>query len=38
MRSTVPGERQDGDETASPIKVLLIAGIIGCIVDLKVVS
>jgi quaternary ammonium compound-resistance protein SugE len=27
-----------GDEIASPIKVLLIAGVIGCIVGLKVVS
>ena len=27
-----------GDETASPVKVLLIAGVVGCIVGLKVVS
>ena len=27
-----------GDETASPIKVVLIAGVIGCIVGLKMVS
>jgi quaternary ammonium compound-resistance protein SugE len=27
-----------GDETASPVKVLLIAGVIGCIAGLKVVS
>ena len=27
-----------GDETASPVKVLLIAGVVGCIAGLKVVS
>jgi quaternary ammonium compound-resistance protein SugE len=27
-----------GDETASPVKVLLIAGLVGCIAGLKVVS
>ena len=27
-----------GDETSSPVKVVLIAGVIGCIVGLKVVS
>ena len=27
-----------GDEAASPVKVLLIAGVIGCIAGLKVVS
>jgi quaternary ammonium compound-resistance protein SugE len=27
-----------GDETASPIKVLLITGVIGCIAGLKIVS
>jgi quaternary ammonium compound-resistance protein SugE len=27
-----------GDETASPVKVLLIAGAVGCIAGLKVVS
>lgn len=27
-----------GDEVASPIKILLIAGVIGCIVGLKLVS
>ena len=27
-----------GEETASPVKVLLIAGVIGCIAGLKVVS
>lgn len=27
-----------GDETASPIKVVLIAGVIGCIIGLKMVS
>jgi quaternary ammonium compound-resistance protein SugE len=27
-----------GDETASPVKLLLIAGLIGCIAGLKVVS
>jgi quaternary ammonium compound-resistance protein SugE len=27
-----------GDETASPVKLLLIAGVIGCIAGLKVVS
>ena len=28
----------NGDETASPVKVLLIAGVVGCIAGLKVVS
>ncbi len=27
-----------GEETASPVKVLLIAGVVGCIAGLKVVS
>ena len=27
-----------GDETASPVKVLLIAGVVGCIAGLKMVS
>jgi quaternary ammonium compound-resistance protein SugE len=27
-----------GDDTASPVKVLLIAGVVGCIAGLKVVS
>jgi quaternary ammonium compound-resistance protein SugE len=27
-----------GDETASPVKVLLIAGVVGCIAGLKVAS
>jgi quaternary ammonium compound-resistance protein SugE len=27
-----------GDETASPVKVLLVAGVIGCIAGLKMVS
>ena len=27
-----------GDETASPVKVLLVAGVVGCIAGLKVVS
>jgi quaternary ammonium compound-resistance protein SugE len=27
-----------GDETASPVKVVLIAGLVGCIVGLKLVS
>ena len=27
-----------GDETASPVKLLLIAGVVGCIAGLKVVS
>jgi quaternary ammonium compound-resistance protein SugE len=27
-----------GDETASPVKVLLIAGVVGCFAGLKVVS
>ena len=27
-----------GDETASPVQVLLIAGVVGCIAGLKVVS
>jgi quaternary ammonium compound-resistance protein SugE len=27
-----------GDETASPVKVLLIAGVVGCIAGLKIVS
>jgi quaternary ammonium compound-resistance protein SugE len=27
-----------GDETASPVKVLLIAGVVGCIAGLKLVS
>ena len=27
-----------GDETASPVKVVLIAGVVGCIAGLKVVS
>ena len=27
-----------GDETASPVKLLLIAGLVGCIAGLKVVS
>jgi quaternary ammonium compound-resistance protein SugE len=27
-----------GDETASPVKVLLIAGVVGCIAGLKVVG
>lgn len=27
-----------GDETATPVKVLLIAGVVGCIAGLKVVS
>jgi quaternary ammonium compound-resistance protein SugE len=27
-----------GDETASPVKVLLIAGVVGCIAGLRVVS
>ena len=27
-----------GEETASPVKVLLIAGVVGCIVGLKLVS
>jgi quaternary ammonium compound-resistance protein SugE len=27
-----------GDETASPVKVLLIGGVVGCIAGLKVVS
>jgi quaternary ammonium compound-resistance protein SugE len=27
-----------GDDSASPIKVVLIAGVIGCIVGLKMVS
>jgi hypothetical protein len=27
-----------GEETASPVKVLLIAGVVGCIAGLKLVS
>jgi quaternary ammonium compound-resistance protein SugE len=27
-----------GDETSSPVKVVLIAGVIGCIAGLKLVS
>jgi quaternary ammonium compound-resistance protein SugE len=35
---TVGYAMMTGDETASPVKVLLIAGVVGCIAGLKVVS
>ena len=35
---TVGYAMMTGDETASPVKVLLIAGVVGCIAGLKIVS
>jgi quaternary ammonium compound-resistance protein SugE len=35
---TVGYAMMTGDETASPVNVLLIAGVVGCIAGLKVVS